>query len=163
MNMAEKDLVMSVETDYQSLPTCPFCGYKYEEWWDACSSQHFQHDGDETEFDCPECEKAYVCTLSVTYEFSTEPAKTAEEKAQEKRQREEEKRLWRLERVQKGDSYQPICTRCGRIPERWDRGRFFDPERREYKGIEFEWECECGTKTHARFSSHVAVLNTKID
>ncbi len=51
--------------------TCPYC--LYEEREDLCECTSLRHDGDSTEFECPECDQVSKVTLHVTCEYSTEP------------------------------------------------------------------------------------------
>lgn len=54
---------------------CPYCGDKtdYGTAWEGLPKKGFEHDGDKTWVECDECGKEFKVTLSVTYEFMTDP------------------------------------------------------------------------------------------
>ena len=63
--MAEEE---EFDTDWTSLPKCPHCGAEDQDWWDGLGHKH---DGDDWEVDCAWCDKQYIATMHITYDFST--------------------------------------------------------------------------------------------
>ena len=61
---------------------CPYCGDKtdYGEAWECLPKKGFEHDGDRTWLECDECGKEFKVTLSVSYEFKTDPIPNPEKK-----------------------------------------------------------------------------------
>jgi DNA-directed RNA polymerase subunit RPC12/RpoP len=61
---------------------CPYCGDKtdYGTAWECLPKKGFEHDGDRTWVECDECGKEFRVSLSVTYEFRTDPIPNPEKK-----------------------------------------------------------------------------------
>lgn len=49
-------------------PVCPWCGCMNHEWYEL----EWQGDADQRPVACNSCDKDYICTLRVTYSFSSE-------------------------------------------------------------------------------------------
>lgn len=52
-----------------SVPTCPHCGWRDEDWWDGTS---LKRDGDTKEEECQKCHKEYEVEMHYEPEFTTE-------------------------------------------------------------------------------------------
>ena len=60
---------------------CPYCGDVTDEEtaWECLPKKGFEHDGDRTWVKCDECGREFKVTLSVSYDFKTEPVYTPKE------------------------------------------------------------------------------------
>lgn len=60
---------------------CPYCGdtTEYGDAWECLPKKGFEHDGDRTWVKCDECGREFKVTLSVSYDFKTEPVCTPKE------------------------------------------------------------------------------------
>lgn len=56
----------SLELFRQNLPTCPYCGYKNQDWTENCQ------DREEWTEACVRCDKDYLVQMIVDYDFTTE-------------------------------------------------------------------------------------------
>lgn len=58
------------ETDYQSVPVCPYCGQREPDWWDRTWV------GEDNEFECGRCRRSYHVEMFVIREFTTRRSET---------------------------------------------------------------------------------------
>ena len=58
------------ETQYSDDPICPYCGYKQRDAWEIKFGPGSEG---ETEVDCGECGKTFICSRSVTVTYCTNP------------------------------------------------------------------------------------------
>jgi len=59
---------MEYDTEWTDLPTCPYCGFSDQDWWDGLLPKD---DGDSWLVHCGECEEEYTVTMSVSTNFRT--------------------------------------------------------------------------------------------
>jgi hypothetical protein len=57
------------DTAWVDFPTCPWCGYEDQDWWE---DPELQNDGDTTLIECGQCGEQYRTTLSVETRFDSE-------------------------------------------------------------------------------------------
>lgn len=56
-------MISMINHEYTDNIVCPYCGYTFEDSW--------EFDGECDNEDCPECEKAFSWSRSVTIDYST--------------------------------------------------------------------------------------------
>lgn len=54
---------------YTQLPICPYCGFEDYDWWDGTT---LLSDGDSETVKCDRCERKYIITIGISYDFTTE-------------------------------------------------------------------------------------------
>jgi hypothetical protein len=47
-----------IDHEYTIFPTCPYCGYEDEDWWEGAGAK--AQDGDSWEEECGACGRAYT-------------------------------------------------------------------------------------------------------
>jgi len=58
---------MPGDNGLQPVPTCPYCGYADEHWYEDAG---LKNDGDEAEVWCGECGRQYQTMLEINYVFT---------------------------------------------------------------------------------------------
>ena len=56
------------DAEHREFPTCPHCGHEYRDGWE-CFTDHVE----DTEIQCPKCEREYSCTVHTTITYSSQP------------------------------------------------------------------------------------------
>jgi hydrogenase maturation factor HypF (carbamoyltransferase family) len=70
----------NIDTLMTDFPVCPFCGEKYQDWWDG---QPIRNDGDKWVEHCDRCGGDYSVEIAIKCDFSTEKVKVDTEERSE--------------------------------------------------------------------------------